>query len=226
MSAELLFVIPMVLVPLLLVLRWYSGYRREEAAKAWAARIGWMYMGSDASLTQRWRGTPFNTGNARRTSEVVAGTYSGKAATSFAYRYTTKRGDDRQTYTFHVVTLALPAFLPDVQLTPDGFGAKLERVMGGQDMVFESEDFNRAWRVETSDPAVAHAVVHPRLMERLMQPDARGLHVRIEGTDILCWSGGNPDLDQVARRLGVLNAIVTSVPRHVWLDHGYDPART
>lgn len=226
MSTELLLVIPLLLVPVLLGLRWYSIVRREQATRAWAARTGWTYVGSDVSLTRRWRGTPFATGKARRASEVVTGTYAGKAATSFAYRYTTDRGEESQTSTFHVVTLALPAFLPDLQLTPDGLGARLVRALGGQDLTFESEDFNRAWRVEASDPAVAHAVLHPRLMERLLQPDARGLCVRIEGTDILCWAGGSPDLDQVARRLGVLNAIVTSVPRHVWLDHGYDPART
>jgi len=226
MSAELLALVPMLLVPLLLVLRWYAMYRREEATKAWAGRIGWTFVGADSSLAQRWTGTPFGTGGSRRTSEVVVGTYSGRPARSFAYQYTTNRGKERQTYAFHVVTLALPAYLPNVQLTPDGFGAKLERALGGQDMVFESEDFNRAWRVETSDPSVAHAVVHPRLMERLLQSDARGLMLRIEGTDILCWSAGSPDLDQVARRLGVLNAVVNAVPRHVWLDHGYDPART
>ena len=31
------------------------------------------------------------------------------------------------------------------------------------------------------------------------------------------------DLDRLASRLGLLTAVVRSIPRHVWLDHGFDP---
>lgn len=214
------------LVPLVLVGSWLYQRHREKVCRAWAAATGWTYVGSDQSLVHRWRGKPFHLGHSRRASEVVRGTYRGRAATSFTYRYTTGSGKNRHTVSHHVVALALPAALPTVQLTHDGVGARIAKAFGGQDIRFESEAFNERWRVESSDAKAAHDLVHPRLMERLLAPDAQGVDLRVEGASVLCWASGGQDLDQVARYLGVLTAVVEHVPRFVWLDHGYDPART
>ena len=88
---------------------------------------------------------------------------------------------------------------------------------------FESEAFNRAYRVAADDQRTGHAILPPRLMERLL-PDALGNAWRIDGTWILSWEPGTTDLDRLAPRLGLLSAVVRSVPRHVWQDHG-DPTR-
>jgi hypothetical protein len=154
---------------------------------------------------------------------VLRGAFEGVPAVSFTYRWTTGSGRQRTTHACHVVVLDLPAFLPTVQLTPDGLGAKLTKAVGGQDIQFESDDFNRAWRVESRDLPVAHAIVNPRLMERLMRSDASGESLRIEGTSILSWAFGATDTGALARRLGLLAAVVHAIPRHVWQDHGYDP---
>ena len=124
---------------------------------------------------------------------------------------------------FHVVAVPLPAYLPTLELTAEGVGAKLAKAFGGQDIEFESEDFNRAWRVEAGDAKFAHDVVHPRLMERLLRADARGVSLRVEGTDLLSWSSGSQQLDAIAGRLQVMCALVDAIPRFVWQDHGYDP---
>ncbi|HWS58912.1 MAG TPA: hypothetical protein VN257_10255 [Actinotalea sp.] len=222
-----LFVVLAVLVPVLLAaVGVVQGRRRAAATRAWAAAIGWTYAGTDPSLVTRWRGRPFGLGDNRRASEVVTGRFGPRTATSFAYRYTSGSGKSRSTSVFHVVSLSLPAYLPTVELTPDGLGAMLARAFGGQDIAFESEAFNQEWRVAAPSAKAAHDLIHPRVMERLLRPDARGLSIRVEGTDILCWTTGAPDLSVVASRLGVLAAIVDAVPRYVWLDHGYDPART
>lgn len=211
------------LVAVVLVSGWWFHRKRAAAVRAWAAGVGWRVVGTDASLVHRWRGRPFGVGSRRRVSELVVGTFAGRHAATFRYEYTTGSGKNRSTITHHVVALALPAFLPTVELSPDGLGAKLAKAFGGQDIVFESDAFNRAWRVTAPDARYAHAVLHPRLMERLLRPDAQGLSLRIEGSDVLCWTLGAPRLDDVARRLHVLTAVVEHVPRFVWLDHGHDP---
>ena len=205
-----------------------AGYqqRREHLARTWAASVGWTYVGAEPSLVTRWRGAPFGEGSPRTTSEVVTGLYRGRPAVSFAYRYVKGSGEDTSTSTFHVVATGLPAFLPTLELTPDGAGARMSEALGGQDLEMESDDFNERWRVESAEPKLAYDVVHPRLMERLLQPDARDLFLRIEGADILSWRPGMPDVDTVASRLDVLGAVVDAVPPFVWQDHGYDPART
>lgn len=199
---------------------------REKVCRAWAASTGWVYVGSDQDLVRRWRGQPFQRGHSRRASEVMTGSFRGRPATSFRYQYTTGSGKNRATFTHHVVAVALPAPLPTIELTYDGVGAKIAKALGGQDIEFESEAFNRVWRVEAGDAKTAHDVVHPRLMERLLAADAYGLSLRIEGRDLLCWAGGGHDLDAIGRYLTVLCDVVDHVPRFVWLDHGYDPART
>lgn len=199
---------------------------REKLARTWAASAGWTFVGVDRSLGSRWAGQPFGVGRARTAKEVLRGTFAERPATSFTYEYTTGAGKSQRTVAHHVVALALPAPLPAVELTHDGVGAGLAKAFGGQDIQFESAAFNERWRVEAADVKSAHDIVHPRLMERLLEPDALGMNLRIEGAHLLCWAGGAQDFDQIARYLTVMTAVVEHVPRFVWLDHGYDPART
>lgn len=213
-------------VPGLVALGIWMEHRRRQRVMTWAVAIGWTYVGSDRSLVDRWQGRPFGVGHSKRVSELVTGTFQGRRAMSFRYRYTTGSGKNQSTITHHVLVLSLPAYLPTLELTPEGLGAKLAKAFGGQDIRFESEDFNRSWRVEAFEPKFASDVVHPRLMERLMRDDAGGLSLRIEGTDMLCWTLGGPRLEAVAPRLQVMCAVVDAIPRFVWIDHGYDPAST
>lgn len=215
--------LPLVIGPVVIVGAIWFQLRRRKQIRAWAAASGWTYVGTDASLEKRWQGDPFGTGHSRQTSDVLVGRWSGRPAISFTYTYRTGSGKDESTYTYHVIALPLPAYLARVELTPEGLGTRLARVFGGQDIQFESEEFNRAWRVESPDPKFAHDIVHPRLMERLLRADARGVCLRIGGTDILTWTVGPTSTDRIAKRLALMTAVIDSVPRYVWQDHGYDP---
>ncbi|MCV2395358.1 hypothetical protein OEB99_13660 [Actinotalea sp. M2MS4P-6] len=222
-NGGLAFALMVVLVLGSLAFGWWYSLQRQKALQQWAARNGWTYYGTDQSLVSRWRGTPFGHGSSRRVSELVVGRWGGLPAMSFAYRYTTGSGKNRTTHHYWVCAVSMPTWLPTLQLTPQGFGARIVTALGGQDIEFESEDFNRAWRVEARDAKFAHDILHPRMLERLVRGDARGLSLRMEGADVLCWSQELPDLDRLAARLGVMRAMVDGVPRYVWLDHGYDP---
>jgi len=122
-----------------------------------------------------------------------------------------------------VVVVPLPAYLPNLELTPEGIGSRLAETFGGEDIQFESDDFNRAWRVECGMEKFAYDVITPRLMERLVRSDAAGLSIRIDGTDVLCWSNGEQSLEALAPRLELLAAVRDAVPGFVWRDSGYDP---
>ncbi|GAA3799413.1 DUF3137 domain-containing protein [Cellulomonas soli] len=216
------------LVPLiglgLLGLGWWLQHQRRQQLQQWAQRNGWTYADRDDSYVRVQRGQPFEQGHARRATEVMTGRFEGMPAISFDYQWDTGSGKEETTHHAHVVALALPAYLPTLEVTPEGFGARFAKMLGAQDMQFESEDFNRAYRVAAGDQRTAHAVLHPRLMERLLRPDAVRTPWRIEGTWIVSWTSGGTDLSTLAARLGLLTAVVRSVPRHVWLDHGYDPS--
>lgn len=218
-----LFLLPWVILPVVVVGGLWYQLRRNRRIRAWAAASGWTYVGRDGSLVNRWRGEPFGKGDSRTASDVLVGRWAGRPAVSFTYSFRTGSDDDESTHTYHVIALPLPAYLATLELTPEDVGTRLARVFGRQDIQFESEEFNRAWRVTSPNPKFAHDVVHPRLMERLMRADARGVRLRISGTDILTWTEGVTDLERIAGRLGLMTAVIESVPRYVWQDHGYDP---
>jgi hypothetical protein len=203
-------------------LGWWASVKRRERLRTWAAANGWSYLPSAPSLVDLSSGQPFGVGHSKKAVEVLSGTYDRLSVLSFTYRWTTGSGKSSSAHSAHIVGVMLPAYLPTVELTPDGFGAKLAKLVGAQDIQFESDEFNRAFRVASSDPQVAHAIVHPRLMERMLRDDARGAAWRIEGTWLLSWATGTTDLDRLASRLALLRTVTRSIPQHVWLDHGFD----
>ncbi len=201
-----------------------QGQALRRRLQEWIRVSGWTRVGADPSLAQRWEGGPFGIGWSRTVSDVLVGTWAGRPALSFTYAYTTAAGDDEALYTWHVLALPLPASLPRLELQPDSAAVRVARnAAGHRDIDFESDDFNRAWRVESASPVFAHDVIHPRLMQLLMRPDVLGSRLMITGTDIVSWAVGPTDPDRIAGRLALLSDVIDSVPRYVWQDHGYDP---
>ncbi|GIG40254.1 hypothetical protein ACFFGJ_07600 [Cellulomonas phragmiteti] len=220
-------VVLMVLVVVLVAVGgWWLERRRREHLAAWAHASGWTYTPRDPGLglATLQTGTPYGQGHSRTVTEVLTGTYEGRTAVSFTYGWTTGSGKERREHRAHVVAIALPAYLPVLEVTPEGFGARVAKAFGARDLQLESAAFNAAYRVDARDARTGHAILHPRLLERLLRPDALGTSWRIEGTWLLSWASGPTSTASIAPRLGVLAAVVRGVPRHVWLDHGYDPA--
>ncbi|MFD6093498.1 hypothetical protein ACFWGN_15375 [Oerskovia sp. NPDC060338] len=223
--AWVVFVLVDLVVVGLMYVFWRAGKARRRMFEAWAARHGLGYADLDRDLAKRWKGTPFGAGHARKATEVLAGQYAGRPALSFTYVWTVGGGKSETTHTAHVVVLFLPVALPTLELTPEGFGTRVAKAFGGQDIQLESEDFNRAWRIEASDLRFAHQVLHPRLMHRLLEPDFARRNVRIEGDAILGWTGGRTVLDNVLPLMSRLAVVADAIPDHVWLDRGAVPPR-
>lgn len=204
--------------------RWQA--RRHERLASWGAVNGFAYEHHDRELLRLQRGAPFDEGDSHAVTEVLHRPWEDWHVASFTYRWSTGSGKNRQTHHAHVVALHLPAHLPRLEVTPEGVGARLAKLVGGQDMQLELEEFNREYRIVAADERVGHAVLHPRLMERLLADDVRGRPWRLEGRWLVTWDAGRTDVARLASRLGLLSAIARSVPRHVWQDHGHDPAGT
>lgn len=224
--SALMVLIPVLALAVIVGMVVYSVRRTKQRLAMlgqWAATTGWVLVPRDRDLPLRWNKYPFGVGDSRVAAEILYGTWSGSSAISLTYRFTTGSGRDRTSHVYHVVTLSLPAYLPELTITRDGLGAKLAKLVGGQDLHFESDDFNRTWRVEAAEPKYGYDVITPRLMERLLQPDAVQLGLRIDGTDVMCWAVGATPIEELAPRLEVLAAIRAAVPTFVWRDHGYDP---
>jgi hypothetical protein len=198
--------------------------RRRDAVRVWAEQEGWSWRASDRSLVSRWSGRPFGAGAVRRATEVVSGPASvgsGRTAVSFRYTFQTPDpgdGGGPRVHEHHVVAVMLPATLPPLDLAPANLGTRIATALGGQDVVFESDDFNRRWRVTSPDLRLAHDVVHPRTMARLLEPDVADLRLRFAGDALLTWTSGRPRLDTVRWTAARLDEMIDLVPSYVWQD--------
>ncbi|TDE99026.1 hypothetical protein EXU48_02235 [Occultella glacieicola] len=198
--------------------------RRRRAANAhWAASRGWRYDPQVHGLERRWQSPPFGQGSRRSATDVFTGLFHGRQALSFTYTYVTSSGENSTTHHHHVLALQLPVPLPWLQLSPDGAGSSIAKFFGGQDIEFESAAFNEVWRIQGPPGQYPFDFIHPRLMERLLAPDAVGRHITVEGRDLLLWVHGAQQIQNIDPYLNLLYGIVEAIPRHLWLNMGYDP---
>ena len=102
-----------------------------------------------------------------------------------------------------------------VQVTPEGAASVLAKAVGAQDLQFESHAFNRTFRIVADDPRTAHAVLHPRLMERLLDEPGRSTSWCIEHGWVIAWVDGRTRVAQILPMLDVVTAVRSSLPSFV-----------
>jgi hypothetical protein len=193
--------------------------QRNHGLAVLAAQYGLHFATANHALARRWSGTPFLGGEAGLAFNVLTGRYGDRQVVAFEYQFTVyKQG----TYRFSVVVVRLPAALP--RLAVDWAASGLEVLTGAlrpQAIELESERFNESFRVLADDPRFAHAVVHPRMMELLLQ---RGeVPWRIDGADLIGWAEGPLEIGNVLRRIAVLSEVAGLIPPFVFTDYGRDP---
>ena len=226
-SPLVLFFLIAVAVGVFVAFQAVAASKRRERLFAAATMRGWTFTREAPELVQRWSGQPFGRGDNRRARDVLSGTWRGHDFVAFAYSYETSSTDSKgdrttTTHTFGVLAWSLPTWLPTLEVRPENILHRAAGAVGlGSDIELESEDFNRAFRVEASDPKYASDVLPPRSMERLLA--APRAPWRIEGSSILTWDSSVFEPDDLDPRLFALEAVVSAIPAFVWKDHGYDP---
>lgn len=132
--------------------------------------------------------------------------------------FTFRHDHENRVPMYGVYALALPTPLPGnvyVRQTPDP--AWDNDAAGYHHVRFESEDFNRAYRVLTDDRRLASDVVHPLLMQWLL--DGRRPGFRLCGRWAVLVRPGGLDTDAVEPSLRHLADVRDAVPRFVWDAH-------
>lgn len=186
--------------------------RRARQVQRWAARHGWFAESPDASTLLGG-------------SEVLHGVVDGVPVTSCTtvYEPDWRRGLDTSRFR-HLLMGRLPVRFPTLTMVPTG-GPR--RAPAGPDegpaVQVEWSAFNDAWLVRCADAQFAHAFCHPRLMERLMQPDVRGLSVLVVDSDLAVHALGRTDLDSLEARAAVVRDLVELVPGFLVEEHWAPP---
>jgi hypothetical protein len=214
----LLFLAFLGLMVVLVVVGYQQAKKRREGLAAFAAARGWVYRQDDPSLVSRFNGSPFGTGSTRRATNCLYGAHAERPMVAFDYSYTTSSGSgDKRTTTTHrysVVAMNLGVVVPPLAVSPEGAVGRFFGRLTNRDIELESEDFNRAFTVTAHDRRFASDVLHPQMMQMLLQWPALGW--RLEGDSMLVVRSGHHAPHEVDATLAVMDAILDRIPEHVW----------
>lgn len=191
--------------------------RREELA-AYAVSRGWRFEAYQPLLVDRFQGAPFGIGDDRTAENAVYGQHEGRDFVSFDYQYETSSGSGKDrtttTHTFSVLALSMGVSMPSLTVDPENF---LERFVGrltNSDIDLELEEFNRAFTVTSPDRKFASDVLHPRMMEFLLQH--RDVGWRFERDSMLVVASGRRSIPEIDATLALMDQIAEQVPEFVW----------
>ena len=191
--------------------------RREEMA-AYAAQHGWTYVADDSSLVDRWDGEPFGRGFGRRAFNVVTGTHDGRPFTSFDYEYKTQQSNGKTTTTvnhpYSVLAMSTTLAMPALSVDPEGLFDALADAVSGGTIDLESEDFNRSFSVRCPDRKFASDVLHPQMMEFLLQH--RDVGFRVQRDTLLVVTNGKRTTGEIDASLAYVDGVIDRVPEFVW----------
>jgi hypothetical protein len=113
-----------------------------------------------------------------------------------------------------VVVVNIGVVMPALSVAPEGMISRLIGRLTNSDIELESEEFNRAFRVTSPNRRFASDVLHPRMMQLLLQwPE---LAWRFDADSLLAVRPGSHDVQEIDAKLAALDTILDNVPDFVW----------
>ncbi len=176
--------------------------RRQELSEL-AAELGWQFDSSqNPSHEDRYpQFAIFTRGHSRyayhtlRGQTVIDGRVWPVVMGDYHFRETSGTGKNRSTHTyqFSYLLLELPFLRScDLMVRQEGVFDKLAGMIGFDDIDFESAEFSDRFHVKSSDKKFAYDVLHPRMMEFLLDSDPPGIDIARRAcclyTGNRCWS--------------------------------------
>jgi hypothetical protein len=214
----ILLVFGFALVAGLVVYLSYAAKQRRKAGFVQMARqLGLTYSAVDGFGLLGYPFTLFQRGDGRGVENVVYGDWQETHVIAFDYWYYDETSDGKTTsrtyYRFDCVLLPIGADCVRVQIGPETILSKVAGALSFHDQQFESEAFNKAFRVSCDDARFANALIDARMMEWLL---AHGIGYTFEAVGDRVLVAG-PKIDPVALTslLGVARGFVQRVPKVV-----------
>jgi hypothetical protein len=224
MESLLPFAAVMALVIIVAVIGWRLERKRREGLAAVAAQLGFRLVDRDDTLLERFRGygSPFDRGFDRRAEHIMTGSYDGRPAIAWDLTYHTwesrtvngKSQRRKQAHRYAVVCVTMPRSYPDLSVSPEGPLGRMWGRLTNTDVQFESDDFNQAFTVNSTDRRFASDVIHPRMMQMLLA-ECSDVAWQMTDDQIMSITSGRLDPDSLPRLLHVLDAVLDQVPPHV-----------
>lgn len=172
---------------------WFSfqaKIKRRRELFAVAARLGLEFSVPDPFGLVDLPFALFSKGDGRGCENVLSGSWRGAQVKAFDYWYYEKSTDSRggSSRTYHRFSCALfpiSAGCPHLTLQRENLLTRLADAVGFHDIEFESEEFNRAFQVKSSDRKFAYALIDARMMQWLIAGGGDCAY-ELAGPSVLC----------------------------------------
>lgn len=201
---------------------WLKQKRRDELA-AYAHEHGLVYSPIDTYGLDSLPFHLFKQGEGRGCENVLTGRWNDVPVTGADYWYYTESTDSEghrnKTYhRFSVVVCELGAWLPSVQIGHENMLTRLADHLGFDDIDFESEEFNRRFRVKSKDREFAFKLLDAPMISWLLH--TAGDHCyEVSGNHLLVYRSKVAPAELTP--LFLAGAVfVQHIPRLVWADYG------
>lgn len=204
---------------------WYAKKKRREALAGVAASLGLTYEQQDP---YGLGGLPFELmqrGDGQGTENVLDGTWQDMPMKEFDYWYYTESSDGKgnTSKTYHHFSCALTEVSIDstpLTISHENVLTRIGDHLGFDDIQFESEDFNRAYRVKCEDQKFATDLIDARMMQWLLPQEGWGFE--LTGPYLLAYCDRLSPTELIPL-LGTLKAFRDHIPRVVYDLHGSKP---
>lgn len=180
MSGLVFFVIALAIAAIVYYVASVQRQRRREAAAAIARRHGLFFAPSDPyDMINTLPFELFDRGRDKAVHNVLYGTRpDGRNVRGFEYEYTTGSGKNARTYHWSCGMASTGAHWPHLTLGPESVFDRITDLITGDDIDFESDEFNKAWEVRCADRKFASALIDPEMMLFLMDK-AHGSQIEV-----------------------------------------------
>ena len=118
-----------------------------------------------------------------------------------------------------VAVVSGPTWYPALSLTRMSPRDRLVTGLGAQDIEVEAHGINERWRAVSTDERFAHAVLHPRLLERLEASVVPGVCLHVEDRDVVLHCPGPIDLAWVGPLSDLALDVAALMPTFLVEDH-------
>ena len=194
MSSALLLAILVAALILAVALSAYLYYQREAAFARLATSLGLRFSQRDESSVRQLGFPLFRESRGTESSNLVSGTLQGMPVAAFDFAYWTEVRDPkgfthRQYHRFLCAVTDIAPACPPLIIEHRGLIGRVAGALGLDGVQFESDDFDKAYRVICGDRRFATALVDPAMMAWLLDAPSpvafqtAGTHLLVVSTD-------------------------------------------
>lgn len=184
--------------------------RLRRAWRPEVARRGWTFAPTAPELQARWPFMPFTADPEPEIVDVTSGVHRGRRFWLGRFRF----GPGKHKIAFDFIDLEIDRPLPAMQIAPESLTGLVAPGLRPLDLHLESAEFNERYRLVRGEPAIAHAVLHPRVMAAMLavQPFGFVTHGNRFVALMQCYRKPATILAQLDAACDILELM----PEHVW----------